>query len=200
MKYTNLSRRGFLRKTSLVTMSFLPLVGVAPGLLASTADKYGIKGKQAPPLSVDYWIDANGQPTQFDQQQLKEKWVYIKCFQKWCPGCHKHGFPALKKVADAFQADERVEVLAIQTVFEGFTTNTQESVREIQLQYELPIIMGHDPGDPKTDPHPRTMRDYRTGGTPWAIIIDPSGKVVFNHFHIDPDKFIPYLQKQLALG
>ncbi|MCU7845607.1 MAG: TlpA family protein disulfide reductase [Candidatus Thiodiazotropha sp. (ex Monitilora ramsayi)] len=198
MKISDLSRRVFLHKSSLATISFLPLTGLTPTLFAASSDKYGIKGKQAPPLQVDYWIDANGQPTVFNQQQLEGKWVYLKCFQNWCPGCHKHGFPALKKVADAFHDDDRVEVLAIQTVFEGFSSNTKESVRELQLRYELPIMMGHDPGDPKVDPHPRTMRDYRTGGTPWAIIIDPSGKVVFNGFHIDPDKFIPHLQKLLA--
>ncbi|AMS41435.1 hypothetical protein N7E70_011930 [Aminobacter sp. NyZ550] len=34
------------------------------------------------------------------------------------------------------------------------------------------------------------MQDYRTGGTPWFIIIDPAGKVVFNDFHLDADLLI----------
>ena len=31
------------------------------------------------------------------------------------------------------------------------------------------------------------MREYRTGGTPWVIVIDKQGKVVFNDYHIDRD-------------
>ena len=88
--------------------------------------------------------------------------------------------------------------VAVQTVFEGFTVNTEEKVREIQLQYELPIVMGHDPGDPNGDHRPATMRSYRTGGTPWVVIINPERQFVYNDFHIDADKFIEYLRGQLA--
>jgi hypothetical protein len=28
------------------------------------------------------------------------------------------------------------------------------------------------------------MADYRSGGTPWVVILDKSGTVVFNDFHI----------------
>ena len=196
MTMFNLSRRTFLNKAA--PLSFLPLTGFTSLLVADSGGKYGIKGRAAPPLRVDYWIDADGQPAEFNQKRLEGKWVYLKCFQNWCPGCHEYGFPALKKVADEFHGDDRVEVLAIQTVFEGFGSNTRESVRKLQLRYQLPIMMGHDPGDPEVDPHPRTMREYRTGGTPWVVIVDPSGTVVFNHFHIDPDKFIPYLRSVLA--
>jgi thiol-disulfide isomerase/thioredoxin len=196
MKIFKPSRRAFLNTTTKAALSTLPLF--SPPTTAGSSDKYGIKGMQAPPLQVDHWIDAAGIPTKFSQQQVEGKWVYLKCFQNWCPGCHEHGFPALKKVADAFQQENRVEVLAIQTVFEGFSNNTKESVRELQLRYDLPIMMGHDAGDPRTNPHPRTMRDYRTGGTPWVVIIDPAGKVVYNHFHINPDKFISHLKQTLA--
>jgi thiol-disulfide isomerase/thioredoxin len=194
------SRREFLNTTAKTALSTLPLLSLCSSVLADSSEKYGIKGKQAPPLKVDYWIDASGNPTTFSQQQIAGKWVYLKCFQNWCPGCHEHGFPALKKVADAFQHENRVEVLAIQTVFEGFDNNSQESVRELQLHYELPIMMGHDAGEPGTHPHPRTMRDYRTGGTPWVVIINPDGQVVYNHFHINPDKFIDHLKQTLAQG
>jgi thiol-disulfide isomerase/thioredoxin len=168
--------------------------------LAGSSERYGIKGKQAPLLQVDYWIDASGKPATFSQRQVDGKWVYLKCFQNWCPGCHEHGFPALKKVADAFQNENRVEVLVIQTVFEGFSSNTQDRVRELQLRYELPIMMGHDAGDPKSNPHPRTMQDYRTGGTPWVVIINPEGEVIYNHFHINPDRFITQLKQTLGQG
>lgn len=130
--------------------------------------------------------------------ELKGRWVYLKCFQNWCPGCHEHGFPALKKVADAFVDDDRVKVLGVQTVFEGFGANTQASVRKLQKRYELPIKMGHDAGDPNGNHLPKTMRSYRTGGTPWVVIINPSGTVIYNDFHIDVDKFIPLLKTELG--
>ena len=50
--------------------------------------------------------------------------------------------PTLKKIADRFAGHEGVRLLAIQTVFEGFSTNTQDRVRETQLEYALPITMG----------------------------------------------------------
>ena len=31
------------------------------------------------------------------------------------------------------------------------------------------------------------MRNYRTGGTPWTIIIDKRGMVRFNNFHIQAE-------------
>jgi thiol-disulfide isomerase/thioredoxin len=200
MKTFTPSRREFLNSTANAVVSALPLLSLSPTLLAGSSDRYGIKGKQAPPLHVDYWIDASGKPATFSQQQVDGKWVYLKCFQNWCPGCHEHGFPALKKVADAFLNENRVEVLAIQTVFEGFSSNTREKVRELQLRYELPIMMGHDAGDPKTHPHPKTMQDYRTGGTPWVVIINPKGEVIYNHFHINPDRFIAQLKQTLSQG
>ncbi len=170
----------------------------ALGLPAAFAQgsNYGIQGRQAPELEVDWWIDRDGKPTSFTLAGARGKWIYLKCFQNWCPGCHKYGFPALKKVADAFENDDRVVAVGVQTVFEGFGTNTRDSVRELQLRYALPITMGHDPGD--HDRRPSTMRLYRTGGTPWVIIISPKGQVVFNHFHVAPEKSIPFLKKQIA--
>lgn len=34
------------------------------------------------------------------------------------------------------------------------------------------------------------MRNYRTGGTPWVIIIDRRGVVRFNDFHIAPQQAV----------
>lgn len=192
-----ISRRGLLDRIAtgaLAGMAFaLPGVG-----LAQEQRRYGILGKRAPELLVDYWIDADGEPFRFDWASTKGKWVFLKCFQAWCPGCHAHGFPTLKKVADAFAGHDRVAVLGLQTVFEGFGTNTKDKVREMQLRYELAIPMGHDAGERGGLEHPVTMLNYRTGGTPWIIVIDPQGRVIYNDFRIDPGKFIDYLNAQLA--
>ena len=47
----------------------------------------------APELEVGYWIDANGKPASFSLAENEGKWVFLKCFQNFCPGCHKFGFP-----------------------------------------------------------------------------------------------------------
>ena len=41
------------------------------------------------------------------------------------------------------------------------------------------------------------MRNYRTRGTPWTIIIGTDGKVTFNAFRIRPDDAIQRINKLL---
>ena len=53
----------------------------------------------------------------------------------------------------------------------------------------IPVTMANDAGVQGERMH-RTMSLYRSGGTPWKVIINKQGKVVFNGFHIDPDKAI----------
>lgn len=179
-------------------------LGAAAGLSAAlitgasfaAQDKYGIAGRPAPELEVGFWIDASGDSTRFDLATQRNKWVFLKCFQSWCPGCHSHGFPALKKISDALADNPDVAVAGVQTTFEGFSTNTVDKVRDLQLQYDLRIPMGHDAGDPASDHRPSTMRNYRTGGTPWMILIDPTGVVVFNDYSINSDKLIAFLNER----
>ncbi len=49
---------------------------------------------------------------------------------------------------------------------------------------------GHDPAHRR---YPTVMEDYRTGGTPWFIVIEPSGQVAFNSFELDVDAFLSAL-------
>ena len=169
-----------------------------PAFARAQRHRFGILGGRAPKLAVPWWIDAEGEPTQVSADVGQGKWLFLKCFQSWCPGCHSHGFPTLKKVSDTFADDARFVALGIQTVFEGFSTNTRERVREIQLRYDLSIPMGHDAGDPGGDHRPQTMRDYRTGGTPWIIIVDPKGQVVFNDYHLNTEMFITRMREILS--
>lgn len=98
------------------------------------------------------------------------------------------GFPTLKQLTETFKDDDSVVFLGVQTVFEGHRFNTRSKLRANQLNYKLKIPMAHDAGDPDSDSIPRTMKNYRSGGTPWTVIIDPSGRVVYNQFHIDAHK------------
>jgi len=157
----------------------------------------GIEGFKAPEIELDYWIDGDGEPAHFSVMEARGKWVFLKCFQDWCPGCHSSGFPTLQAFAKRFQGHPKVAIAAIQTVFEGYSSNTLEDVRKLQLRYDLPNIMGHDPGNPDTHERPVTMQAYVTGGTPWLILINPEGFVVYNNFHVDKGKLIEYVAEQV---
>lgn len=194
------SRRRFLQQTA-GTGGLLAASGLLGNKLlaqSSNPQEPGIQSYVAPELEVDYWIDANGEPTTFSIEESKGKWVLLKCFQNWCPGCHKHGFPMLQKFSERFHDHPEVAIAAIQTVFEGHNSNTQDAVRELQLRYDLPITMGHDAGNPETHSLPSTMANYRTGGTPWIILISPSGAVIYNHFHVRPEDIINHVAEHVA--
>ena len=87
--------------------------------------------------------------------------------------------------------------VGIQTVFEGFGINTEDKLRKNQLKYDVQVPMAHAAGDQQTHNIPEIMRNYRSGGTPWTVIIDPSGKVAFNDFHIDADPALALIKKLL---
>ena len=150
---------------------------------------------KAPELRVERWIDANGneltQPIRLSDYYDKYKIIY--CFQHWCPGCHSVGLPSLKKLVDAFEGNEKIVFLAVQTVFEGSQANTYDKILETQKKYELKIPFGHDPGNGRST----IMEDFQTGGTPWFIVIDKADNVVFADFHINVDGAIGYLTESI---
>lgn len=192
---SNISRRKFLAQSSGAAVAGLTLPFAGQTLAQSSR---GIEGQQAPEIELDYWIDGDGEPASFSVLAERGKWVFLKCFQDWCPGCHSSGFPTLQAFSKRFYGHPKVAIAAIQTVFEGFTSNIQDDVRKNQLRYELPIVMGHDPGDPDTHARPVTMQAYRTGGTPWLILVNPEGVVVYNNFHVDSGKLIEYIAEQVG--
>jgi hypothetical protein len=85
----------------------------------------------------------------------------------------------------------------VQTVFEGYSSNSQEKLRPNQLKYELKIPMAHAAGNPDTHQIPEIMRQYRSGGTPWTVIIDPEGGVVYNDFHIQSHQAVALIKRLL---
>jgi hypothetical protein len=85
----------------------------------------------------------------------------------------------------------------VQTVFEGYSFNSQDKLRPNQLKYELKIPMAHAPGNRDTHEIPAVMKNYRSGGTPWTVIIDPQGKVVYNNFHIQPHRAVALIERLL---
>lgn len=186
---------------ALLLLVLVPTLAAGQTVMAN--DQYGIRGETAPELELKGWIDGDGNHrAPLRLSELKGKIVYMYFFQAWCPGCQFHGFPTIKALTKRFAANPDVAFLAVQTVFEGFHYNTPEKLSESQRKYAIRVPMAHDAGNPTTDRIPATMRKYRSSGTPWTVIIDHNGTVVYNQFHIEVEKataMIQYLfQKRLS--
>jgi thiol-disulfide isomerase/thioredoxin len=145
----------------------------------------GILDQPAPTWSIDQWINLPEGAKSLDVHDLRGKVIYLYGFQAWCPGCHSHGFPALKQVMSRFKGDTDVAFVAVQTVFEGFGRNTFDRVKEIAQRYDLDIPIGHSGQAGRAS---ELTRRYRSGGTPWTVIIDRNGIVRFNAFKVVPDQ------------
>lgn len=149
---------------------------------------------KAPEINVSQWIDADGSEMEAIRlSDYKGKFKVVYCFQSWCPGCHSKGLPDLMKMVDALENNENVIFLAIQTVFEGYDSNTYAKIAETQRKYKLKIPFGHDAGDDGKS-RSNIMTAYQTGGTPWFLFIDKHDNVVFSDFHLNPDVAIEFLK------
>ncbi len=98
-------------------------------------------------------------------------------------------------MTEAFKDDKQVAFIAVQTVFEGYQTNTQGKLRKNQVTYDVKVPMAHAAGDPESHDIPEIMKQYRSGGTPWTVIIDPSGTVAYNGFHIETDEAVELIKR-----
>ena len=164
------------------------IAAVVIGLLAPAAAAFaqrGITGRPAPSWGVTEWINLPADRQSLDVDDLQGRVVFMFGFQSWCPGCHSRGFPTLKQLIKDYQSADDVSFVAVQTVFEGFSTNTAQRAWDTAREYGLDIPVGHDGSDGRRS---TIMRRYRTGGTPWVIIIDKKGIVRFNDFHVPADR------------
>lgn len=170
------------------------VIGVALLLMGgfASAQNGGIAGKSAPDWKVSQWHQLPEGKKSLSPADYKGKVLYLYFFQSWCPGCHSSGFPTLKKVKQHFANDPNVEFVVIQTTFEGHSTNNASRLSETAKRYSLDIPFGQSAGNSGT---PDIMRKYRSRGTPWTVIIDPDGKVRYNHFHIKPNQAISMIKK-----
>jgi len=58
--------------------------------------------------------------------------------------------------------------------------------------------MAHAAGSQQNDRIPEIMRNYRSGGTPWTVIIDPQGAIAYNDFHIEAGSAAALIEKLLS--
>ncbi len=185
-----------LRKIAQVAVCLALLVSL-PLEANAGRSKRGIVGKRAPAWNVSTWFNLPAGKRKVDITDYRGKVVYLFFFQSWCPGCHKHGFPALVSVAKHFSGNDNVAFVAVQTVFEGFEANTSEAALESARTFDLSIPVGHDTGPGGNRSY--LMKRYRSGGTPWLVIIDKSGVVRFDDFHQRAGKSIAVIQALLAV-
>ncbi len=157
----------------------------------------GITGQKAPPWKVETWSGLPEGVEKLDVTDFAGRVVYLYCFQSWCPGCHERGFPTLQAVESHYAKDERVAFVVVQTVFEGFETNTLENGRKTLQKFELTLPYGMSGG---AETRSLLMKDYNTGGTPWTIVIDPQGVVRFDGFSIEAKKAIELIDGLLPVA
>jgi len=156
----------------------------------------GIVGAAAPRWDVGTWYNLPEGVEALDVDDYRGKVLYLYGFQSWCPGCHSRGFPSLLEVMKHYKERDDIQFVAIQTVFEGFGTNTAEKAKETADAFGLSIPIGHDPGS--SGKRSNILERYRTGGTPWTMLIDRAGVVRANDFFMSPKESIEILDGLLA--
>ncbi|MEM1443842.1 MAG: TlpA family protein disulfide reductase [Verrucomicrobiota bacterium] len=161
----------------------------------TTGPMTGIKGKPAPPLGVSTWIQLPEGKERLGIPDFKDKVLVVFCFQSTCLACEKREFPVLKQLVEEFEGNEDIGFLAIQTPFEDFATNSELQLKPTAEKHELSIPFGHLAKTPETW---SINLAYQTGGTPWWIVIDREGTVVFNDFTMAPDVAAANLRTLIA--
>lgn len=162
-------------------------------IMSTSISAKGIEGKTAPDWPVDKWINLPDGQEELSISDYHGKVVYLFFFQSWCPGCHSYGIPTLQEVQRQFEGRDDLKFVAIQTVFEGFEINKFENAQLFAKKYDLQFPVGHSGENGTQSP---LLGSYRSGGTPWTIIIDREGIVCYDGFKIktkDAVKLVTHL-------
>jgi len=178
-----------LKKASSVCSKFVKAPKRAPNAML---------GKEAPKWDVGPWHQLPAGKTSLDISDFKGKVLYMYCFQSWCPGCHKRGFPTLQQVSKKYKDDDSVRFVVFQTVFEDRAdkpVNTFENLKVIAKRYGLTMPFAQSGS---REDRSKVMRAYRTGGTPWTVIIDKKGAIRYSAFSIDPGDAAKLIEKLKA--
>lgn len=163
-------------------------------VLSAQEPKSGIKGEKAPPLGVTTWIQLPEGKERLGIPDFKDEVLVVFCFQSTCLACEKREFPVLKQLVDEFEGTDGISFVAVQTPFEDYATNSELQLKPVAEEHGLDIPFGHLA---KTLDTYSINVAYQTGGTPWWIVIDRTGTVVFNDFTMAPEIAAANLRKLL---
>lgn len=152
----------------------------------------GIEGQEAPPLGVSDWIQLPEGKDRLGIPDFEGKVLVMLLFQSTCEASMKREFPVLQKLVKEFEGNEDVAFLAIQTPFENFASNNELQLKPTAEEFDLSIPFGHLAKTPNLY---SINVAYKTGGTPWWVIIDKEGIVEFNGFTINPEIAIENIGK-----
>lgn len=92
---------------------------------------------------------------------------------------------------EKYEGDKAVASISIQTTFEGFAINSKGALAKIADKYNLSIPIGHSGWEGRPSP---LLYSYRAKGTPWLVIIDKSGNIRFNGYHLKPEKSMALIE------
>ena len=148
-----------------------------PSSSARRRGSYDVVGQAASNIRVSQWTE--GSSPKLNVLDAKGSVLVMFAFQSWCPSCETRGFPISRKLEKSFTGHP-VVLLYVQTPFEGHAVNDFSALLALRKKWSITRPMAQDSvgqGD-----RPSTMRLFRTGGTPWHIIVDRSGIVRFNDF------------------
>jgi len=159
-----------MRRATLFALLCLALV---PGVDA----RFMEQPTRAPEWRIAQWI--NGDPGSLADHRGKV--VLIEFFQLWCPGCKRFSVPLFKRWHERYGKRDDVLVVSIHTVFEGHDYQNPERLREFVEIWGIEHPVGIDTHGTEGGDVPETMTRYRTGGTPYVVIVDKSGRLRFRH-------------------
>lgn len=138
------------------------------------------------------WVDAKNKTHKLTGKDFKRKVTILKFFQSWCPGCHSYGLPLFKEISDHYEGSSKVNTFAVQTVFEGFSTNTKGKLSRTRKKYKLTSLMAQDDGGGKGS---TLIRVTQARGTPWFVILNKKGDMVFSGYRLSLEKVKKIVQK-----
>lgn len=105
------------------------------------------------------------------KQELGHKPIYLKLWASWCLDC-RHQMPDLQAVYDQYH-----EQLAIYAVNLNINEDEQTLQRIIdKYQLRLPIVM---------DNNSSIAGNFNFAGTPFHVLINAQGQVVYTSYHAD---------------
>ncbi|MEM7699275.1 MAG: TlpA family protein disulfide reductase [Verrucomicrobiota bacterium] len=180
-------------------MKLLPFVVVLTTLIffpaAAQEPQKGIQDEKAPPLGVTEWINLPEGRERIGIPDYKGKVLVMLLFQSTCEACHERAFPTLQKLVKKFGDSPEVGFIAIQTPFEDYADNTQMKLEPTAEKFKLTIPFGHLA---KTPDVYNINTAYKTGGTPWWVVVDREGTVIYNGFYLNPEEAEKNLAKMIA--
>lgn len=140
----------------------------------------GIAGRSAPELKVEKWFQLPAGKEKLTMKDFEGKVLVMLFFQSTGQGNHEMAFPKLKQLADHYQGNDKVGIIAVQTAMTDLLDNTPDKCMEFAQQYGLSIPFGHYTC---TNGYPgmATKRGtYRNSHIPWIVVVGPDRIVKYN--------------------